>query len=429
MLVVTTFCVGLAKWMLGGVQVVHEKAEESQAPKEEKVTQSNKKKSNEGAGLKEKEVYSPANNESSGKPAKKKRKDESTKEPAFEPPTSSDSDDTFLGHLKTPGVQSIDFKLSRILVSSPNKELTLFDMKHYTKDNPGNSKKGYVMLESQGTAVAIGDQHYFVALEYDRTICYYQFVGSDGVYFKLVNKFKNKFLHKEPIMAMHVDDKETFIVTVGAMADTFIRVWSLKGEMLFELNTSQVEHHKASFGEGNILLRSWTPEVKLFNITMSKDGKEFSKIERGTEMSHSDGVLEGACDLKGENGVSLRKDRTIQLWKLDPRNHSSKVKKLMDHDIFGHGELSVCAIHTVENEAGRTVSIVALSDGNDIVLCDGDTLDIVKVFKSPYGGKDTVQEIRFTGRKSVVMYCYSHKVGRVLLWNISALLSQLTGHK
>lgn len=56
MLVVTTFCVGLAKWMLGGVQVLHEKAEESQAPKEEKVTQSNKKKSNEGAGLKEKEV-------------------------------------------------------------------------------------------------------------------------------------------------------------------------------------------------------------------------------------------------------------------------------------------------------------------------------------------------------------------------------------
>jgi len=230
-------------------------------------------------------------------------------------------------------------------------------------------------------------------------------------------------------MAMHVDDKETFIVTVGAAADTFVRVWSLTGEKLFELNTSQVEHYKASFGDGIMLLRSWTPEVKLFSIVLSKDGKEFSKIERAAEMSHTDGVLEGACDLKGENGVSLRKDRTIQLWKIDPKNHSAKVKKLMDHDVFGHGELSVCAIHTVQNDSGQSVSILALSDGNDLVLCDGDTLDVVKVFKSPYGGKDSVQEIRFTGRKSVVMYCYSHKVGRVLLWNITALLGHLTGHR
>lgn len=230
-------------------------------------------------------------------------------------------------------------------------------------------------------------------------------------------------------MAMHVDDKETFIVTVGAMADTFIRVWSLKGEKLFELNTSQVEHHKASFGEGNILLRSWTSEIKLFAITMSKDGKEFARIERAAEMSHSDGVLEGACDLKGENGVSLRKDRTIQLWRLDPRNHAAKIKKFMDHDVFGHGELEICAIHTVENDLGKVVSIVCLSDGNDLVLCDGDTLDVVKIIKSPYGGKDSIQEIRFTGRKSVVMYCYSHKVGRILLWNITPLLGQLAGHR
>lgn len=244
----------------------------------------------------------------------------------------------------------------------------------------------------------------------------------------MVSKFKNKFLHKEPIMAMHVDDKETYIVTVGSQADTFIRAWSLKGEKLFELNTSQVEHYKASFGEGNILLRSWTPEVKLFSIVLSKDGKEFSRIERSAEMSLADGAIDGACDLKGENGISLRKDRTIQLWKLDPRNHSSKVKKLMDPDVFGHSNVSVCAIHTVENDSGRTVSIAALSDGNNLVLCDGDTLDIVKVIKSPYGGKDAIEEIRFTGRKSVVMYCFSHKVGRVLLWNISSLLGQLTGH-
>jgi hypothetical protein len=131
------------------------------------------------------------------------------------------------------------------------------------------------------------------------------------------------------------------------MSDTFIKVWNLHGEKLFELNTSQVEHYKATFGEDFILLRSWTPEVKLYQISVTKDGKEFSKIERSTEMSHSDGVLDGACDMKGENGISLRKDRTIQLWNLDMRSHSSKVKKLIDSDMFGHGDTTVCAIHTV----------------------------------------------------------------------------------
>jgi hypothetical protein len=88
-------------------------------------------------------------------------------------------------------------------------------------------------------------------------------------------------------------------------------------------------------------------------------------------MSHAEGVLDGACDMKGENGISLRKDRTIQLWNLDIKSRSSKVKKLMDHDMFGHGDLAICAIHTVDNEKGAEVSVAALSDGRDIVICDG----------------------------------------------------------
>lgn len=160
-LVVFVFCIGLAKWMLGGGKPSHEKTEESQPKTEEKVEEPRKKQKSEGAGLKEKDPEVP---KESSKQPKKKKKEDAGKEPMFEPPSSSEQDETYLGHLKTPGIQSVDFKLSRILVSSPNKELTLFDMKSYTKDNPGNSKKGYVMLESQGTAVAIGDHHYFVAL-------------------------------------------------------------------------------------------------------------------------------------------------------------------------------------------------------------------------------------------------------------------------
>lgn len=120
-------------------------------------------------------------------------------------------------------------------------------------------------------------------------------------------------------------------------------------------------------------LRSWTPEIKLYQIAVSKDG-QFQKLERSTELSHSDGALAAAVDQKGEHAISLRKDRTIQLWKTDLKMHSSKMKKIVDHVGFGHGELSCCAIHTLENDNGHLVTLAALSDGKNLVVCDGDSL-------------------------------------------------------
>ena len=81
---------------------------------------------------------------------------------------------------------------------------------------------------------------------------------------------------------------------------------------------------------------------------MSKDGREFSKIEKCTELSHTNGVLAASCDEHANFGVSLRKDRTIQLWKIEMKIQTSKVKKLLDHEVFGHGELSVTGIHSIE---------------------------------------------------------------------------------
>lgn len=82
-------------------------------------------------------------------------------------------------------------------------------------------------------------------------------------------------------MAMHVNDRESCIVTVGNMSDTFIKVWNLRGEKLAEVNTSQVEHYQANFGENYLMLRSWNTELKIYHIVYAKDSKEFSKIEKG----------------------------------------------------------------------------------------------------------------------------------------------------
>jgi hypothetical protein len=73
--------------------------------------------------------------------------------------------------------------------------------------------------------------------------------------------------------------------------------------------------------------------------------------------------------------------------------------------------------------------VAALSNGTDIMICDGETLEVVKVINNPFNGKDTIQEIRFTGRKSIVMYSYSNKVGRIMLWNITPLVSKFTSRR
>lgn len=40
---------------------------------------------------------------------------------------------------------------------------------------------------------------------------------------------------------------------------------------------------------------------------------------------------------------------------------------------------------------------------------------------NPYAGKDTIESIRFTGKKSVVMYTYSQKAGKIMMWNVTNL--------
>lgn len=100
----------------------------------------------------------------------------------------------------------------------------------------------------------------------------------------------------------------------------------------------------------------------------------------------------------------------------------------MDHHKFGYGQLSVCAVHSVENEEGTLNTIVAFSDGNNIVICDWENLNMLKEIKSPYGAKDTVASIKFNGKKSVVMFVTSHKQGKIMIWNVSALMSRTTTH-
>jgi hypothetical protein len=79
------------------------------------------------------------------------------------------------------------------------------------------------------TAVAISQNYYFAALDFEKTIVYFEFKGGEGgVYFKEVRKFPRN-IFKSNQGSLYVPEGEKFIVSTGIEADTSINVWSMRG--------------------------------------------------------------------------------------------------------------------------------------------------------------------------------------------------------
>lgn len=99
----------------------------------------------------------------------------------------------------------MDFKGSKLLVSTTKNEIDFFNLKNWKKDNKQSSpERYYVSLDNNGaSAVCIGEHYYYAALTFDKTIVYYEFKGESGVYFKEVAKFQRNIL-KSNASAIHV---------------------------------------------------------------------------------------------------------------------------------------------------------------------------------------------------------------------------------
>lgn len=145
-------------------------------------------------------------------------------------------------------------------------ELILYDLKKWKKDDPKSLEKYFVSLDNNTpTAVFIGSKFYYVALGFDKTIAYYEFVGEKGVYFQEVKRFFRNIL-KSDASAIYVPESEKFIITAGSQADTTLNVWSMKGDKLHTFNTYQIEHYDIRSAQNLIMVRGWTSEVKFFNV-------------------------------------------------------------------------------------------------------------------------------------------------------------------
>lgn len=63
-------------------------------------------------------------------------------------------------------IDAVQLKNSKILLSNSKNELVLFDLKRWKKDSPCQDRFFTSLDNNQGSAVAIGNKYYYVALTF-----------------------------------------------------------------------------------------------------------------------------------------------------------------------------------------------------------------------------------------------------------------------
>jgi len=115
--------------------------------------------------------------------------------------------------------------------------------------------------------------------------------AEDKQYFKVIPKTKN--CHKSEITALHIDENDKILISTSA--DTHIKVWNIKGELLKEINTSYGEHYGSCFMKGLLVVSSWSVDTSIYEIKFNKDHTfrtlEKEEVLRGEKSSVLDATL------------------------------------------------------------------------------------------------------------------------------------------
>lgn len=76
----------------------------------------------------------------------------------------------------------------------------MFNLKSWKKDvSHSTPEKFFVSLDNNGaSAVCIGENYYYAALTFDKTIVCFEFKGEGGVYFKEVFRFPRNIFKANP---------------------------------------------------------------------------------------------------------------------------------------------------------------------------------------------------------------------------------------
>ncbi|XP_053864324.1 transducin beta-like protein 2 [Malaclemys terrapin pileata] len=123
--------------------------------------------------------------------------------------------------------------------------------------------------------------------------------------------------HKAPIINIGIAETGKFIMT--ASSDTTILIWDLKGEVLANINTNQMNNAFAAVSPCGRFVAScgFTPDVKVWEVCFGKGG-DFQEVTRAFELKgHTAGVYSFSFSNDSRRMVTVSKDGTWKLWDTD----------------------------------------------------------------------------------------------------------------
>uniref|UniRef100_A0A8C3SFC8 Transducin beta like 2 n=2 Tax=Chelydra serpentina TaxID=8475 RepID=A0A8C3SFC8_CHESE len=123
--------------------------------------------------------------------------------------------------------------------------------------------------------------------------------------------------HKAPIINIGIAETGKFIMT--ASSDTTILIWDLKGEVLANINTNQMNNAFAAVSPCGRFVAScgFTPDVKIWEVCFGKGG-DFQEVTRAFELKgHTAGMYSFSFSNDSRRMVTVSKDGTWKLWDTD----------------------------------------------------------------------------------------------------------------
>ncbi|XP_060574633.1 transducin beta-like protein 2 [Ruditapes philippinarum] len=179
--------------------------------------------------------------------------------------------------------------------------------------------------------------------------------------------------HKAEIINVGIASNGKYIMTISS--DTTMIVWSIKGDVLNEINTN---HMNNSYGAvspcGRFVASSgFTPDVKVWEVCFTKTG-DFQEVKRAFELKgHSAGVYCFGFNNDSTRMASASKDGTWKYWDTNIRYDMNQDPYLL---FTGKLPLSGPCLVSLSPD-GRTVAIaqetsiyVCNSSGNDEELIE-----------------------------------------------------------
>lgn len=209
--------------------------------------------------------------------------------------------------------------------------------------------------------------------------------------------------HKAEIINIGIASNGKYIMTCSS--DTTMVIWSIKGELLSEINTNNMNNSYAAVSPcGRFVAASgFTPDVKVWEVCFAKTG-EFQEVRRAFELKgHSAGVYCFAFNNDSTRMASASKDGTWKYWDTNIRYDMNQ-----DPYLLYTGKLLMsgpCIIALSPD--GRTVAIaqetsvyVCNSSGNDEELIE----NIHPVPSSQIGFDNSGKYLLSAGDKHVLVF-------------------------